>query len=77
MDHHLIPLLTRPAQSLCVTGGTQPYAALLDEFQAEQTCGPHLIDPVFLDAPCFTGAGAGLRHNDCALSAIAILDARL
>ena len=72
----IVSMLRRPAQSLCVTAGQQPYSGLQQPFQDEQL-GPDWIDPVFLDAPCFTGAGGGLRHNDTALCAIAILEARL
>ena len=72
----LVSMLRRPAQMLCVTAGQQPYGGLQPTFQHEQT-GPDWLDPVFLDAPCFTGAGGGLRHNDTALCAIAILEDRL
>lgn len=70
----LVSMLRRPAQMLCVTAVLQPYGGLQPTFQHEQT-GPDRLDPVFLDAPCFTGAG--LRHNDTALCAIAILEDRL
>lgn len=71
------------AHMLCVTGGQQPYSSLQQPFIDEQIGqnGSYGIDPQFLDAPCFTGAGCTIfldfSDGPAIVSGITILDARL